>query len=203
MVWTGEEQAWDLLSGLDPADVQTNAGVTFDHGLSSYILTSFGFDIFISLKNRDIFSTDPVGEFLVKDLGHLSRLSILWYLFNAEDQPLSGRLIKPSDLPGGDIYVKGTHVLPLDELSEEFGNNPEEFINWGTSLGGHQLDYGDASLKLFPFPRIPVVLILWLEDYEFPSSSAFLFDSSCAMHLPVDILWATAMMTIEVMLSIQ
>jgi hypothetical protein len=49
-------------------------------------------------------------------------------------------------------------------------------------------------------PRIPVTLILWLSDEEFPARADLLFDSTCEIHLPLDILWSIAMMTILVFL---
>jgi hypothetical protein len=92
-------------------------------------------------------------------------------------------------------------VLPLQRIAEEFGDGSERFLDKGRRLGGEQWEHGDVSLKLFPFARVPVVLAVWEKDNEFPSSSAFLFDSSCTSHLPADVLWATAMMTVEMMLA--
>ncbi len=197
----GEREAWDLLERLDADSVRTRAGLAFDHSSASYVLRSFGQDVRISSQNRDIVSDSPVGEFLVKDLGHLSRVSILFYLIHAKDVPPSGRLVKPGELPGGEIYAKGAHVLPLQRIAEEFGDGRERFLDKGRRLGGEQWEHGDVSLKLFPFPRVPVVLAVWEKDEEFPPDSALLFDSSCRFHLPADVLWATAMMTVEMMLA--
>jgi hypothetical protein len=49
-------------------------------------------------------------------------------------------------------------------------------------------------------PRIPVTLILWLSDKEFPAQADFLFNSTCEIQLPLDILWSIAMMSVLVML---
>ena len=65
--------------------------------------------------------------------------------------------------------------------------------------GGSQLDYGDMSLELLPFPRAPVVLIVWTGDEEFPSNASLLLDRRCTAHLPIDVLWSTAMTAIEMM----
>ena len=62
-------------------------------------------------------------------------------------------------------------------------------------------DYGDASLRLFPFPRVSVTIIVWKGDKEFASRADLLLDSTCELHLPVDIVWSTAMMSVLVMLS--
>ena len=201
MAWPGEKEAWDILSSLDPGDVKANAKVSFNSCDSTYELICFGQDIRISSTDRSIVSMSDPGTLLVNTLGEYSRLSILRYLVNAINVPLSGQLIRPSDLPGGDIFIRGTHVLPLDKLAEYFENNRNEFISIGKSLGGSQLEYGDMSLELFPFPRIPVVLIVWAGDDEFAPKSSLLFDSTCISHLSTDIVWSTAMMTVEMMLS--
>ena len=200
MVWPGEEKAWDILLDLDAKDVTTNAKALFNSYDSTYALTCFGQDICLSLKDRIFFSKSRLGTLLLTSLGDYSRLSILRYLIHAIDLPLSGQLVRPSDLPGGDIFTKGTHILPLDKAAAYFSNNDNEFLIAGKSLGGTKLDYGDMSLNILPFPRVPVVLIIWLGDEEFPSTASLLFDSSCVSYLPPDIIWSTSMMAVEMML---
>jgi hypothetical protein len=121
-------------------------------------------------------------------------------LIHASDVPLSDQLVHPADLPGGGIFVKGTHVLPLDKIARRFADHRCEFAANGKSLGGSQLDHGDMSVELLPFPRVPVVLIVWSGDEEFSPNASLLFDSNCVAHLPIDIVWSTAMLAIEMML---
>jgi hypothetical protein len=201
MAWPGEKEAWDILSDIDSEDIKTNAKALFNFHTSTYELKCFGQDICISLTDQNIFSKSSIGKLLVNELGEYSRLSILRYLIHAIDLPLSGKLVRPSDLSGGDIFVRGTHVLPLNKIAADFENNYNEFLSIGKRLGGSQLDYGDISLQLLPFPRMPVVLIVWSGDEEFPPKSSLLFDSSCVSHLSTDIIWSTAMMTVEMMLT--
>ena len=127
-------------------------------------------------------------------------LSALWYLISARDIPITNRLIKPASLPGGQIFVKGSHVLPLDEVTDKYGGNPSGFIEQGEKYGGEKLNYGDASIKFFPYPRVPVVLILWLGDDEFHDKVDILLDDSCVLHMPLDIIWSTCLMSVLVML---
>jgi hypothetical protein len=200
MAWPGEKEAWYILSNLDSEDIKINAKALFNSYDSTYELTCFGQEIFISLTDRNIFSKSTLGKLLVNALGEYSRLSILRYLIHSTDLPLSGQLVRPSDLPGGDIFIRGTHILPLDKIAKYFENNINEFLSIGKNIGGSQLDYGDMSLELFPFPRVPVVLIVWLGYEEFSPKSSLLFDSNCVSHLSTDIIWSTAMMVVEMML---
>ncbi|HKN19317.1 MAG TPA: DUF3786 domain-containing protein, partial [Dissulfurispiraceae bacterium] len=63
-------------------------------------------------------------------------------------------------------------------------------------LGGESTNYGDAALRIEPFPRLPMTLILWLQDEEFPARAELLVDSSCTMHLPVDVICSIALTTV-------
>lgn len=197
---TGEQQAWKILAELDPEDVCVRATVLFDKTAYQYILKSFSQDIYIFPKEKNIFAISPTANLLLNSLGRYSRLSILWYLINSKDISLSGELIKPGDLSGGAIYLKGTHVLPLDKLAEKYSGCIGQFIKRGVELGGEELGFGDASIRLWPFPRVPVVLIIWKGDEEFPARAYLLFDSTCQVQLPADVIWSTATMSLLVML---
>lgn len=197
---SGEEKAWSLLRSLDPKDVCRNAMVGFNELSNVYMMKSFGMELSIDTRNHSIYTDAAAGDLLLKRLGYFSILSILWYLTSAKNIPLSGRLVKPVNLKGGQIFFRGTHVLPLDNLAMRYAHDADGFLQKGRSLGGRSLNYGDAAVELCPFPRIPVVVILWIEDEEFPPRADLLFDSSCEVHLALDILWSTAMKSLLIMM---
>jgi len=198
---SGEEQAWEKLAKLHPGDVCRRARVDYDPSTGCYVLRCFSGDIHISLEQRSMAGNSPAGRYLLEDLDHLSRLSILWYLNNAKNASLSGELVKPGELPGGEIFLKGSHVLPLQEIASKYGGNPEGFLTRGHDLGGEPMEYGDAALRLSPFPRVPVILILREKDEEFPANADLLLDSTSSLHLPTDIIWSTAMVTVKMILK--
>ncbi len=197
---TGEKQAWEILSGLDPKDVCIGAKVAFDDLSSVYILKSFLQDIFIAPKDKKIFGNSLVSDLLLNKLGNYSRLSVLWYLISAKVIPLSGVLIKPADMAEGQMYLKGSHVLPLDKVADKYGSDIQAFLKKGNELGSERLNFGDASIRLYPFPRVPVSIILWENNEEFPARCSLLLDSTCKLQLPADIIWSTAMMSILITL---
>ncbi len=82
------------------------------------------------------------------------------------------------------------NTAPIKKLSLEKGKE----------LCAEVLGFGDASLKLLPMPRIPVTLILWSADEEFPPRADLLLDGSCEIQLPIDIIWSIAMISVLVML---
>jgi hypothetical protein len=196
----GEDKAWEILATLDPDDVCRAAAVSYDRATEQYIVKSLGMDFLVAAKDRTITSTAPGSEVLLQRLGYFFKLSILWYLVSAKDITLTGRLVKLQDAKGGEIFTRGSHILPLDKVARKFGKDKEGFLKKGTSLGGEPMKYGDASVKLYPFPRVPAILTLWLEDEEFPARADLMFDSTCTMQLATDIVWSIAMMCVLVML---
>ena len=195
----GEELAWNLLAGLNPEDVCLRAKAGYDKSSSKYGLPVFGVEAFISLKERRIWGDSPLADLLLDKLYYYTHLPILWYLIQSKDVPLSGKLLNPSHTSEGLIFGSGSHTLPLVQIAEKYGRDVMGFLERGRELGGELLAHGDASVRLFAFPRVPVVLLLWAHDEEFPARADLLFDSTCSLHLPTDILWSVAMASILVM----
>ena len=196
----GEDKAWEILATLKPEDVCKAASATYDTANSRYRVKSFGMDFDVTVRDKTITSAAPGSEVLLQKLGYFFRLSILWYLAHAKDIACTGRPVTLENVRGGEIFTKGSHVLPLDTVARNYGKNKEGFVDKGKNLGGEIMNYGDAAFQLFPLPRVPVILTLWLEDEEFPARVDLLFDSTCGLQLPTDILWSIAMMSLLVLL---
>ena len=54
-------------------------------------------------------------------------------------------------------------------------------------------------MRLLPLPRVPVAAILWAGDEEFPGRADLLLDSTCELHLPADVIWSVAMLSVMMM----
>ncbi|MHB8772416.1 MAG: DUF3786 domain-containing protein [Syntrophales bacterium] len=198
---SGTESAWTMLAQLPPDEVCTNAGVARTPAGDAYLLRCFGREITVRPGRREMTADTPAGESLLGRFRYFSELAILWYLASAKAVPLSGKLIRPSDLKAGQIFATGSHVLPLDKLAQKYGTDPQAFLARGSALGGEPAPgLGDVAVRLLPFPRVPVVLVLWKECEEFRARTDLLFDSTCELQLPQDIIWATAMLSCLIML---
>lgn len=202
IVQGGLEEAWSRLQSLDPENVCRRSGSVYDPEQDQYSLSSLGQQIQVQPGQRSISSSSTLGNLLVQDFSQLFSLSVVCYLLQAKDADCTQRLVKPQDLRGGDMFARGSHVLPLDKLASRLGSKPEALLRIGQPLAGESLDLGDAALRLWPFPRLPVVMVLWAEDEEFPARSTLLLDSSAELQLPVDILWSTAMFSLQLLLKI-
>jgi len=197
---SGEERAWEILSNLEPSGVCRNASVLFDENTVSYTVRAFCRDFSVCPAGKTVTGISSSANHLVERYGYFFIHSCLWYLIHAKDIPLSNRLVKTVDVKGGEMFFRGSHTLPLDSLAKRYGDDKDAFLRRGKDLCAEVLTHGDASLRLFPMPRIPVVFILWQKDDEFPPRADLLLDSTCDMHLPIDIIWSITMMSILVMI---
>jgi hypothetical protein len=198
-VW-GEAKAWETLAGLRPRDVCLGAKAAYDESSRTYTIQSFGIDFFLSLDSKTITSNDPRSVLFLERYKDFFKLAVLWYMTSAKDIPASGRLIRPLDVKGGQRFFTGTHVLPLDRIEERFGRDKKAFIERGLKFGSEIAPYGDAAVRLYPLPRVPVTIILWLQDEEYPARAGLFFDSTIDFQLSLsDIVWSVAAMTTLVM----
>ncbi|KJR42144.1 hypothetical protein MCHI_001973 [Candidatus Magnetoovum chiemensis] len=197
----GIENRWEALLSpkIAPRQIAKNAAVSYDEAGNAYILRAFNMEFSFYPKDKTIVSTSPGSDVLLGRLGDFFRLTSLWYLTTAKEIPLTGQLIGPSELKEGEQFFQGSHTLPLGKLGAKYKNDKEAFLNKGRSLGADVISQGDAAIILRPLPRIPVSLILWLEDEEFPADVKILLDASCQHHLPIDMLWSAAMMSTLIM----
>ena len=197
---SGENRAWGLLAESEPVGVCARAAVEFDFESSAYRIVSFGRVFSVNPVERLFLSLDPEGEALLKNITHYFRLTVLWYLAKAASTFPGGRLVKPSALSGGQIFTRGTHVLPLDALAAKYATRPSAFLEAGAALGGRKAPYGDAAIELPALPKVPVTILLWTENDEFPARADLLFDATAPQHLPPDVLWSVAMLSVLTLL---
>jgi len=199
-VLSGDQLAWALVAEREPGVICKEADAQYDFAAHKFTLRCFGQEIFVDLSRYAIISHSPLGKKILHGLDHFFDLAVLWYLGRARDIPLSSQMVSPASLSGGEIFQRGTHVLPLDQVAGRYGNDIEGFCRRGMELGGQIMEYGDASLRMYPFPRVPVTMILWEADAEFPPRVDMFFDATCERHLPTDVIWSTAMTSVLIML---
>jgi hypothetical protein len=131
----------------------------------------------------------------------MEQLCILAYLIKARDIPLSHKLTKAEQMPGGDFFFRGIHELPTGKLADAFGPDPEQLVLRGKRLGARRSDYGDASIEFEILPRIPVTFIVWGGDEEFAARGSILFDQTAADQIALDALQAAVNLAFKTLLA--
>jgi hypothetical protein len=117
-------------------------------------------------------------------------LIILTYLLSVKAIDIRGEIVNEKQIPGGETFFRGPHSLNTRPMEELFGEDRDAFLSVGKRLNGKERNLGDAGICLPVLPRIPVTLILWVKDDEFPAEIKVGFDSTISHHLPLDIIWA-------------
>ena len=111
---------------------------------------------------------------------------ILHYLLGLKDIPCTGKLITFREIPSGEFYYQPFLKRVQAPLVTSFGLDHELLRSTGAKLGGKEATLGDVSLCFCPLPKIPITLILWKGDEEFPPDGTVLFDSSIISFLPAE-----------------
>ena len=195
-----EERAWEILAGLDPRSVAERTLSNLAGAGEAYAVPFFASPVTVDPRQRSITASSPDGDLILQKMAYFARLSVLHYLIGAQAIPLAGRLVRSSDLKVISTFFQGAHTLPLDALAAQYSGDTERFLKQGLRFGGSRQSYGDAAVQLFPLPRLPVTLILWHADDEFPARADLLFDATCEQHVPADILWSVAVVCVRIMM---
>jgi len=178
---------YNRLNELDPWDVSRRSLIRYDG--QRFIIPFLG----------DLYALDPKGELTVlsgKEATPELEVSILEYLIGAKEIEPQGRWVSLKDLKGGRGFAQ-SHPLPLDGLLQKYGKDPQGFLKKGIELGGEVKRVGDAGIILHPLPRIPMLLVLWKGDEEFPPRLNVLFDPTSQEHLRLDALYGLAIEVIR------
>lgn len=181
------EDLWKTLSELDAIDVERRSLSDYNPEKQSYRLRILNRDCDISLVHKRVNFVElipgPSPDFYLQ-------LSAVNYLIGAKDLHLFGKWTVETQFPSGPLFFRGPHKMPAHKLETVFGRDQYGFTSRSLSTGGKKVDGGDCAYEFLFFPRLPVRLILWLADEEFPARMSFLFDRSADHHLRLDGLWA-------------
>lgn len=130
-----------------------------------------------------------------KDIPIQEQILILHYMLAAVHPTLTGNWISFREIPGASFYYSAFVRRAIDPLKNIFGQNAEGLLKAGKLLGGWKIDTGDVGYEFRLLPNVPVRLILWAGDDEFPAAANILFDQNIGGILsPEDIAWLAGML---------
>ena len=144
----------------------------------------------ISIPGMEISLTDSLnhseGQAASEDIDLKDRILILHYLITARGTRNAGKLIGFKQVPGGLFEYASFSREVLMPLLEHFGKEPERLAEAAANLGGARASYGDAAVSIKAFPNVPVVIVLWRGDDEFPPNASILFDRTVSDYLSTE-----------------
>ncbi|SHK76645.1 protein of unknown function [Desulfatibacillum alkenivorans DSM 16219] len=138
---------------------------------------------------------DPEKEVPIQE-----QVLILHYMMGDKTAQPSDDWVAYREIPGATFYFSAFCKRAIDPLKNVFEHNLEGLDKGAQILEASELDFGDAGYEFKPFPRVPVRMILYVGDDEFPSEANILFDSSAGDILsPEDLAWLAGMIVYRLM----
>jgi len=140
---------------------------------------------------------DASGE---KEVPLQEQVLILHYLLASEVPPLSHQWISYREIPGASFYFGAFIKRAVEPLKKVFGQNLPSFCRAAKILGAQEIENGDAGFEFTAFPAVPLQLILWTGDDEFPAEANILFNKNIGRILsPEDAAWLAGMVVYRLM----
>lgn len=135
-----------------------------------------------------------------KEIPIQEQVLILHYLQAAGLQFPTGNWIAYREIQGASFYFSAFVKRAIDPLKKTFGANIQGLVLAAEHLGGQAIPAGDAGFEFRVLPRIPIQLILWEGDAEFPPEANILFDETISDVLsPEDVAWLSGMLVYRLM----
>jgi hypothetical protein len=160
---------------------RSNSVCEIAEGRQSVILSYLNRQYRISLPDINISLLGMPKEVELRD-----KILILHYFTQAKGTVCSNTPIAYQELQEGSAYYPSFFKRAIKPLIDYFGQNPERLLVAAKDLGGYNANYGDASVTIPAFSCVPVTLVTWKGDEEFPPDASILFDGTILDYLTVE-----------------
>jgi hypothetical protein len=174
------------LAGMDIHSIARFSGADISGNHANSLLIRF--------LNRDVLISSPDMELSYpgseKEVPIQDQVLLLHYLkgtLSAGEGDNANDWVSFQDLPDGRFYMDAFLKRAKVPLVNAFGANPKRLIELASEVyGASPAEFGDFSVKIKALPRVPVVLVLWEGDDEFPPEGNILFDRGISGILPAE-----------------
>ena len=135
-----------------------------------------------------------------KEIPLQEQVLILHYLKAPAMPAQTNQWIAYREIPGASFYFGPFVKRAVEPLKKVFGNNLDEFARAAQKLNPQEINNGDAGFEFRVLPAVPLQLILWAGDDEFPAEANILFDENIGQILsPEDVAWLAGMVVYRLM----
>ena len=178
--------ARELMAGVDPAAAAERCGAEFsgNEDCGFFELGFFGATVRIDYPRLEFERECALPP-------HVQAL-LVYYLATSDGTPPPGDWCSFADLPNGRFYSRAFQGYSGDALSRRLGEQSDGLDTAVISLGGRMLSSeelatnADSAWVVPGLPLVPIAIVWWDADDEFPSRAEYLFDATAARHLPTD-----------------
>ena len=119
----------------------------------------------------------------------------LHYMLAPGAHPLAGQWVAYREIPGASFYFSAFVKRAIDPLKNVFGQNLIGLSKAAAVLNGKPIEPGDVGFEFEVLPNVPLQVIVYAADEEFPAEANILFDRTIGEILsPEDIAWLAGML---------
>ncbi len=138
-------------------------------------LDYFGISFRIDRRTGIISNTREPG----KTQGFNTQMAIYHLLYYAADHPrLSGVWVPFRDIPMTGVFDGAYRKMILEPFARTFSGRADVLKAAGESMKFTPLPYGDVSFRAQVFRCLPMQVIFWDGDEEYPARANMLFDAN-------------------------
>jgi hypothetical protein len=135
-----------------------------------------------------------------KEIPLQEQVLILHYMSATKIPEATGHWISYREIPGAAFYFGAFIKRAIEPLKKVFGQNLSGFSRAAEKLDTREIESGDTAFEFKVLPAVPLQLILWKADEEFPAEANILFDSTIGQILsPEDVAWLAGMVVYRLM----
>lgn len=174
----------DQLAILNPQQIAINTAANYfakEVGKAHFRFPYWQEEIIVKVPTYQAFSANDQTE-----LGVAHQALILYYFITARPIPLTEKWVSFAELPDGRFYNQAFQAYTGNVLRRHFGNQLERLELAIQKLKGIAVPFADRAFLFWVFPRVPLLLVYWQGDEDFPSNYQILFDACVASYLPTD-----------------
>ncbi|MFA6449955.1 MAG: DUF3786 domain-containing protein [bacterium] len=121
-----------------------------------------------------------------REMPLLMRVITMHHLIEAKPTPITGALAPIRSFPGLESYEATIRRRTEEILLRAFGNSPELLMASAERLGGVAVKMGDSAARIYPLPRLPIVIVINKSGEGLPAGAALLYDRSASELLPLE-----------------
>ncbi|MGI5873231.1 MAG: DUF3786 domain-containing protein [Bacillota bacterium] len=144
-----------------------------------------GFDV--HFIQRDLHVSYPEGNVTDKSTGakvdDTCKVLVLHHAAYSKGGGLVDNMISYKELPSGEIYIKPFTNRCVKALVGIFASNLDALKGAVDQTIHREERHGDYSVTIQVMPKVPITLIVYEEDDEFPADGNILFNGNAANHL--------------------
>ncbi|MHC4713891.1 MAG: DUF3786 domain-containing protein [Planctomycetota bacterium] len=167
------DKAWAVLKGRPSGDIAALGAARVRPGVWRLPVLEAEFEV--DIEAQSITVVDDEGK-PGAEPGVAWRILALHYLLAPVHPGVPERLVSFAEIPEARGYSKPYQDRVIGRFCHTVGGEGEAFRRAGEALRGQVVSGGDLAIRFLVFPRLPVTVVWYAGDEEFPPGANFLFE---------------------------